>query len=66
MRNGVLQHQQLAVCLLCEQQLGECLVRLREVPTTCSLKAIELKQAAPFLGEGEGQVAMSQQKGHTH
>lgn len=46
--------------------LGECLVRLREVPTTCSLKAIELKQAAPFLGEGEGQVAMSQQKGHTH
>lgn len=50
--------------------LGERLVGLREVPTTCSLKAIELKQPAPFLGdgegEGEGEVVMSQQKGYTH
>lgn len=36
--------------------LGECLVGLREVPTTCSLQAIELEQPAPFLGKGEGGV----------
>lgn len=52
MGGGVLEHQQLAVCLLGEQELSEGLVGLREVSVRASLKAIKLEQSAPFLRQG--------------